>query len=349
MSKASMRPALEALEEKACASIRYRVRRDILGESPDVSDYIDGILSDRRVRCVLDWQHEDGFFGEVFHGGWIPQEKRKFSATGAESCLRFLAEMGLPRTFPAIRRGLSVLLGDNWNRGASAWNTYAPEIGLWGDDYLRATIFSYYGAEDEDFVEAEALRALAVLESAARIEDFGAITETYRGKRYYIKGAALPEIYHLRLLAFTTRWRTNEAIDAAARAVEHLIALSPLPIVYVKRRSQLISPARIYPGDLGKSPGDFGGKDWFPWLHTTELFARMGIVRRAPSLRHQVEELKGLLDAGGVPMITKPDERGFRKWSVYTGLALEEDWKGAKWKYDLAFRSLLILKNAGML
>ena len=120
--------AIATLKENACASIRYRVRREILEERPRASDFLDEILMDRRVQYVLGWQREDGYLGEVFHGGWIPATRRKYSASGAESGLRFLAEMGLPRTFPAVERGLQALLGDGWNRGTTAWNACEPAM-----------------------------------------------------------------------------------------------------------------------------------------------------------------------------------------------------------------------------
>lgn len=43
----------------------------------------------------------------------------------------------------------------------------------------------------------------------------------------------------------------------------------------------------------------------------------------------------------------KPNDYAFNKWSVYTGLSLENDWRNQRWMYDMTFRSLLILKYAG--
>jgi hypothetical protein len=341
--------ALETMTEKACASIRYRLRKEILGERPQVSDYLDEILEDRRVRYVLSWPREDGYIGEVFHGGWIPEEKRKYSTTGAESGLRFLAEMGIPRTYPAVERGLQALLRENWNAGKSSWNIWAPGAGLYGDDYIRAVVFAYYGVEEPDFVGTEIERALDRFDDVLYIRSFAEITGRYRDKLYYSKGIALPDIYHLKLLAFTQSWRNSQTVDGVAKAVEHLFRLSPIPGIYVKYRSQLIAPAAIFPRDLGKSLQDCSGKDWFPRLHTMELFARIGIVKRIPQLTWQAGELKALLEAGDGPFGTKPTDSSFRKWSVYTGLALENDWKGERWKYDLTFRALLILKYADLL
>jgi hypothetical protein len=341
--------ALTTLKENACASIRYRVRKEILGERSPAPVFLDDILADGRVRYVLGWQRADGYLGEVFHGGWIPEEKRKFSATGAESGLRFLAEMGLPATHPAVEKGLHALLQPGWNAGKTSWNTYAPEIGLFGDDYIRAVVFAYYGLENHNFSRIEVERALDRFRDVLQVRSLDEITGTYRDKRYFAGAAVLPDIYHLRLLAFTYGWRNSGTTELVARAVRRLTELSPVPAIYVKYRSRLIAPAAIYPRDLGKSLQEFGGSDWFPWLHTMELLARTGIVGRVPALKRQALELRALLEADAGPFATKPDERGFRKWSVYTGLALEEEWKSGKWKNDLTFRALLILKYAGLL
>ena len=340
---------LDMLAKNACASIRYRVKEEILGESPQVSDYLEEILQDRRVRYVLSWPREDGYVGDVFHGGWIPAEKRKYSSTGAESGLRFLAEMGIPKSYPVVERGLRALLRKNWNVGKSSWNSWAPGVGLYGDDYIRSVVFAYYGLEDTDFTGTEIERALDRFNDVLQINSFDEITGRYRDKLYFSKGIALPDIYHLKLLAFTRSWRNSETVDSVAKAVGHLIDLSPLPGIYVKYQSHLIAPAAIFPRHLGKSPHDFDGKDWFPWLHTMELFARTGIVKRIPLLTRQAGELKAMLEAGDGLFGMKPADNSFRKWSVYSGLALEDDWKGAKWKYDLTFRTLLILKYADLL
>lgn len=54
-------PDIKALTGKACASIRFRTRNEILEDSPDISRYID----DERVRNVLTWQKADGYLGKL--------------------------------------------------------------------------------------------------------------------------------------------------------------------------------------------------------------------------------------------------------------------------------------------
>ena len=73
---------IKALTESACASIRYRTRKEILDENPDIKDYLDEILDDNRVKYVLTWQKPSGFLGNALHAGYIPMENRKYNTGG---------------------------------------------------------------------------------------------------------------------------------------------------------------------------------------------------------------------------------------------------------------------------
>lgn len=44
---------IRALTEKACASIRFRTRKEILGEDVNTKDYLKEILDDKRVKYAF--------------------------------------------------------------------------------------------------------------------------------------------------------------------------------------------------------------------------------------------------------------------------------------------------------
>jgi hypothetical protein len=336
------------LAGEACASIRYRTRKEILEENPDRSEYLAEILDDPRVGYVFSWQHPDGYLGRRFHGGWIPYAKTRQN-TGAESALRFLSEMGIPSDHPVVAKGLQALLNDHWYPDPWKWPTvYKPEIGLFGMDYVRSVVFAYFGIEGYDFIQTEIRRALEVMQRAVDIHSISDITGSYQNKLYFNQGIVLPDLYHLRLLAFTQSWRNDVTTGMVARSIEHLINLSPLPVTYIKCGSQLVAPARIMQ-DLKQSPLNLNPADWFWWLQTMELFARMGIIKSIPEPTRQVAELQEFLQLGGGFFPFKPKGTAFENWSVYAGMALEEKWKNNRWKYDLTFRALLILKYSGLL
>jgi hypothetical protein len=345
-----MEKALKILTEKACASIRFRTRKEIFEENPDIQEYLDEIINDKRVKYVFTWQKADGYLGQSFHGGWIPDAMLKFYNTGAEAALRFLSEMGIPKTHPVVEKGLNALLKDNWNPDPWKWGKYyQPEIGLFGADILRAVVFSYFGIEEYDFIKTEIQRALDGVKKVTEIKSFKDITGTYQKKLYFNSGIALPDIYYIRLLAFTKGWRNNNNTGVLAKALRHLVELSPIPHIYIKCQSQLIAPAMLTPQDLKKTLSDLQPIEWFAWLRTMEYFARMGVVKEIPIFSRQVNELKEILheDNGFFPF--RPSTSTFEKWNAYAGLALEDSWKNDRWKHDLTFRVLLILKYAGML
>ena len=204
---------LEALTEKAFASIRFRTRKEILEESPDIAEYLDEILDDKRIKYVFTWQKADGYLGQSFHGGWIPDAKLKFYNTGAEAALRFLSEMSVPKTYPVVEKCLNALLKDNWNPDRLIWTThYQPEIGLFEWDYIRAVVFSYFGTEEHDFIKTKIQPTVELINRVTEITSIEDITGTYRNKLYFNKGIALPDIYHLKLLAFTKGWRDKKNI-----------------------------------------------------------------------------------------------------------------------------------------
>lgn len=343
---------LKALTEKACASIRYRTRKEILDEKLDIHKYLEEILKDKRVQYVFTWQKPDGHLGQIFHGGWIPEVKMKFAGTGAECALRFLSEMGLPKNHPVVKKCLDVLLKDDWNRDPWKWSSvYEPEKGLYGGDHVRVVVFAFFGIEEHPFIKTEIQRTLEVMGRIKEIKSIESITGTYQKKLYYNSGIALPDLYHLKLLAYTRSWRNEKNVGLIAKALEHMLELSPIPQIYIKEGSQLLAPAGISPFDLIQEKlSNFLPKDWYFWLRAMELYARMGIVKSIPIFKQQVNELKDMLVKGDGFFSVKPtDANYYQKWGCYTGLALEDSWAKDRWKYDLTFRALLILKYAGML
>jgi hypothetical protein len=250
-----------------------------------------------------------------------------------------------------VEKCLNALLKDNWNPDPWKWSTvYEPEIGLFGANHVRAVVFSYFGIEGHDFIKTEIQRALEIINSVTEVSSIEDITSTYRNKLYFSKGIVLPDSYHLKLLAFTKGWRNSKNTRIVVKALEQFIEFSPMPHIYIKCESQLVAPAEITPRDLKQSPHNLQPKEWFWWLHTMEVFARIGVVKQIPALIQQANDLKEILqEADGFFPVKPYNSPYFTKWGVYGGLALEDSWKNNRWKYDLTFRALLILKYADML
>jgi len=176
------------------------------------------------------------------------------------------------------------------------------------------------------------------------IETTADLFETYRGRLVFRQGIAWPNIYHLRLLAWTRGWRTPENRAVVAESVRRLVRLSPIPAGSVRFKSRLVAPASFCMDDFCPDLAALDSAHWMMWFHRMELLARLGVARCIPELESQAAALMKILASGYGQFTLKLEQTYFRKWGAYTGLALENDWKDPQRRQnDLTFRSLLIL------
>lgn len=107
--------ALDELLAEANPSIKYRIYRDILKESQSMKMerlYAE-VLQDPQVKYAFSLQRADGYFGDVFHAGFIPKGSH-YGKSGTEGIMRFLFEKGIEPSAPRIRAGLEALRRDSW-------------------------------------------------------------------------------------------------------------------------------------------------------------------------------------------------------------------------------------------
>lgn len=335
--------AADELLNRACPSIRYRLRAEILGHPRDCAEmrHLQAlILQDAAVQEVLAWRQPDGWLAGDFHG-----------TESIETGIRLLCEKGVEKDHPALAGALEALAAagtDRLARGIGRVGAWLDEMGLGGSQMIRAAVFAYAGVEELPFVREQIGRALAGFEAVLGIESLAGLFDDVRGKRVIRPGVAWPGIYHLRLLAHTRAWRSPAAMEMLADGVRRLIRLSPLPEFSARHGSQFIAPASFCMHDFNPSPAALDGAGWMMWFHRMELLARLGVVSRVEELRAQVAGLREHLAAGDgmFPLALRHDY--FKNWGAYTGLMLEPDWRGGRRRiYDLTFRSLLILHYAG--
>jgi hypothetical protein len=333
--------ALELLLGEACPSIRYRVRKELLGEAParrHMRRLQTEILRDATVRSVISSQGADGWLGKSFHGDG-----------GMEAGIRILCEKGLERHQPALARALVALKapGDRLRTGICKRGSVLDEQGLGGPELIRAAVFAYAGVETGPFLKEQIRRSAQRVSGVVRIGALGRLAAEYRGKLVFRAGVEWPTIYDLRLLAFTSGWRSPASLRSVTEGIVHLLRLSPLPDIYVKVGSQLIAPASYGMHDFrrrlrGATPVQAG-----LWFHRMELLSRMDVIRRVPALADQLRDLKAILDEGGGVFTLPLRHDIFRRWGSYTGMMLEPDWRTQTRRVcDLTFRSLLVLRQA---
>jgi hypothetical protein len=329
---------IDALLREACPSIQYRIRREILDQS-SLDDALSRlqplILEDDLVKTVLSWQKADGWLARDFHG-----------FESIETGIRILAEKGVSRDHPVFSKALDALArgDDRLHLGIGKVGKILDKLGFGGSQRIRATIFAYAGIEGNPQITQEIESALQCFQTVRKIESIADITEKYGERLVFRPGVLWPDIYALRLLAFTEGWRNPKNLRILQDAIARIVKLSPIPEVYIRFKSQWMAPGSFAMSDFNSDMKTLDDAGWMKWFHRNEMLSRLGLVQSNPNLRGQAAYLKNELDENG-GWFTRPlSHYTFNKWGAYSGLRLERDWRSPKRRrYDLTFRSLLIL------
>ncbi|GAP13025.1 hypothetical protein LARV_00766 [Longilinea arvoryzae] len=334
--------AIDELLNRACPSIRYRLRAEILNQprgSAEMHRLQAEILGDGVVKEVAGWQQPDGWLAWNFHG-----------SMSTECGIRLLCEKGMERDQPLLSRALHALAGADpirLTRGIGRVGGLLDDLGLGGSQMIRAAVLAYSGVENLPGVQAQIERALAGFAAVLDVHSEADLFDVYRGKRVIRPGVAWPSLYHLRLLAYTRAWRTPHRLDGLVQSVQRLVELSPVPEYNARHGSQLIAPASFCMHDFRPVLAELDAAGWMMEFQRLELLARLGVVSRVAALQNQVAALEEILEAGDGLFRLKLNHAYFKQWGAYTGLMLESDWREAQRRmYDLTFRSLLILHYA---
>jgi hypothetical protein len=334
---------VDQLLPSSCPSIQYRIRREILRDPPFLSGMCElqaQILEDGAVKKVSATQGVDGWLSLNFHG-----------YNSMESAIRLLCEKGVEADQPILTRAFGALMDctDRLERGLGRAGRILDDLRFGGAETIRASLFALAGMEESSFMEKQTRQALDIFSFAAQVTSMEDIYERHKSHLVFRMGTCWPSIYHLRLLAWTKSWRTEENYKIMAGSIQNLVKLSPLPDIHVKYKSQLIAPASFCMHHFTPDLEKLSASEWMQWFHRTELLARLEIVKHVPELLQQVQALNRMLAEDHGRFTKKLSHPYFQKWGAYTGLALERDWRSAQRRInDLTFRSLLILNYSGL-
>lgn len=324
--------------ERACPSISYRIRKEILHEDifkPDMQLLQTKILNEEEIMRVFTLKNDEGWLGGWFHGVDEP-----------ECCIRYLIEKGVEPSHSIIQGALNAIInkGENFDEG-SMYRVGKPldELHFGGSKLIKACVFAYTGNEQYDFVIEGIKEALNAFRYVCNVTNITDIYDVYKDKLGFKMGVMWPSIYHLRLLAYTTKWRNNKNKEMLVNAFTNLSKLSPIPSIKLCYKNQVISPASIYMNNFNEDMELLNSKEWMMWFHRTELISRLGIAFEVTSIKAQIEYVNKILNDNNGLFTKKLRHFYFTKWTQYLGLALENDWKlDEKAINDLTFRCLLI-------
>lgn len=213
---------LEFLLENAGASIKYRVKKEILNvpvESDEMQKLQAEILSLSRVKKALAVQKEDGFIGNVLHGVYFD---------GFDSTVNLLKRYGVEITNPNMQKAKECLLNwqdyekDHFYKAGNAMD----EHGRGGFRAILADTLIELGADESaPQIQEQISNALNAFRGALNyicVDDFSK-KATMKGVscRYYVKGSTFPASNHISILEKTSCWRTSENLAMVEKSYWH--------------------------------------------------------------------------------------------------------------------------------
>lgn len=224
--KESIDSALSFLLENAGASIRYRVKKEIL-RIPTDSDAMkklqEEILSLPKVQKAFAAQREDGFIGRVIHGGF---------PDGFDTTVDFLKRNGVELDNPHLVMAKECLLSwrnfekDHFYKAGNAMDEHGRGgfRAIWADELVEL------GADESTPRIAEQIdNAISAFRGALNYSSIDDFTKKIRYKgeerRYYIKGAAFPAANHVSILEKTLSWRNDETVAMVKKSYRHCMDL----------------------------------------------------------------------------------------------------------------------------
>jgi hypothetical protein len=329
--------SLNRLLTFACPSVRYRIRKELLCQPPELPGMINvqkQILQDEAVREVIESQGSDGWLAWSFHG-----------YNSMESGIRLLCEKGVEANQPVLERALDSLEKhtNRLERGLGEVGKILDDLGFGGSQTIRAYLFAHAGKEEIPLVKKQIEQTLEVFKFVCTVESLESLYQPYKDKLVFRKGIRWPSIYHLRLLSLTKNWRTPKNYKMILESIRQIVRLSPIPHIYVRYKSQLIAPASFCMDNFHADLNRLTDAEWMQWFHRMELLSRLGVANQIPQLKQQIQALADMLQAGHGSFVKKLNHIYFKKWGAYTGLMLEKDWRHPQRRInDLTFRSLLI-------
>ena len=276
---------IDALLSSACPSIRYRVNKEILNESTDtpaMRNLQDQILTDEEVKRIFESRKPDGWLGKNFHG-----------ENSIESAIRWLSEKGVNNQHPVIQDALIALEHhpERLSLGIGKVGSRLDQLQMGGSLMIQEVVFAYAYHEDRPSTQKQVENALNAFNALIQVDSIESITKEKSGNKIFCPGVIWPSLYHLRLLAWTERWRTTENILMLSASIRKLISFSPIPAIKVLYKSQIIAPASFCMDQFTPDMGKMKDFEWMMWFHRMELLARLGVIHLIPELEIQIHAL----------------------------------------------------------
>ena len=339
---------IDFLLENAGASIKYRVKKEILNipvDSAEMQELQSEILNLARVKKAFACQRDDGFIGSVLHGVYFD---------GFDSTVNLLKRYGVEITNPNMQRAKECLINwkdyerDHFYKAGNAMD----EHGRGGFRAILADVLVELGADESlSQIQEQIDNALNAFRGAMNytcVDDFSK-KATMRGVpcRYYIKGATFPASNHISILEKTFSWRTVENLAMVEKSYWHCKEIMKNyneGIIYVNC-GHFVGPFnynwnsvhhKISMDDFEACPIDFA---WFMKGLQVVSHSKAIFDDNNPYFKESLEEM--IASANFVETVTDEQLRLFKKYA-----AIEPSWrKKESIACDLYFPILLALSR----
>lgn len=342
---------IDFLFENGGASIRYRVKKEILDSITDEEDAAlqAEIMAEPIIVSIANCQKENGWLGNGFHG----PNKNAGSYENQEVGTKYLAEKGVRKDNPILRKAMEAFITTEltdlcYRTKGKLYDEFRYAAN--GQNIIRCACIARAGYDDVIDIKPQIQLALDSFKRVTEVESIFDISRLVisGGKQRLVFNdyEKWPCYYHLDILAHTQSWKNETNIKMLADAVKKLMRTD---------RPEMQAGADSWVGYVlgttgclkeGYQLGYEKNGVHYTDLERVEWLCRCGIAPYVEQLQKEVELLRDSINTDGI-CVAPIDESRLKGMGTYGGQQLEIDWKTRTRKLcDIAFRVLLILHYA---
>lgn len=240
----------------ASPSIVLRIKKEILKQLSESEErtLLNKIVLEKNVQTVIQSQKPDGWFGNNFHGSSGKRGAGEYD--NMEVGMRFLSEKGFDYKHPILQKAMDSLLSSgnldpDYHNCEELKDDY--EHACQGLHLSRSSILIRAGFENElpknnkINLQFDIDWSLKSFLSVSDIHSTDEVLDNYKNVKVFKSKVLWPCSYDLRMLAFSSGWRTTENISSLAISVNKLLELPQDGIpVYNKIKSALKGPCLAF-------------------------------------------------------------------------------------------------------
>lgn len=218
--------SIDFLLENAGASIRYRVKKEILGNISNVEEAAlqEEIMAEPISVLIANCQKENGWLGNGFHG----PNKNAGPYENQECGTKYLAEKGVKKDNPVLQKAMeafvTVPLSDLCYRTkGKVYDEFKYAAN--GQNLIRCACIARAGYDDVIDIKPQIQLSLDSFRRVLEVDSVIDVSRTIKSCKYRLFNnyEKWPCRYHFDILAHTDSWKSEENSQMLAKAFEKLM------------------------------------------------------------------------------------------------------------------------------